>query len=45
MSINEWRRDCSREMTAEVLHMLSHVTTVDRPLNVIDCVMSSDSGM
>lgn len=33
------------KMAAEVLHMLSQVTTVVHPLNVINCVMSNDFGM
>lgn len=39
------RGETVRKMAAEALHMISHVTTADRSLNMIDCVMSSDSGM
>lgn len=39
------RRESKREIAAKILHMISPVTTVNRPLNVTDCVMSSYSGM
>lgn len=39
------RGETVRKMASEVLHMHSLVTTMDRPMNVIDCLMSSGSVM
>lgn len=39
------RGETVREIAVKVLHMPAPVMTADCPLYVIDCVMSSDSGM